>query len=234
MKYVQEQIEAAKGRDIHDFASGSDETSDEEDEVRVRLASKLCGAYMHTLMHKSGRILYGRNRSIAAGEAEDGTIFIVKVTGLAKSPIVLMLKLRAKARIARQRIEVGLPLGKIVNVRKEVFGELKVRSSFVYCLRTDRRMQTFNNLGSQFGDDRPLSTVRFSPDSKLVLTTSWTGDAKLWDLPNLNAIGTKRGHTDKVGGSAWHPTATVGMSAEGVNIATGGGEGDVKLWSLAA
>lgn len=33
---------------------------------------------------------------------------------------------RAKSRIARQRIEVGLPLGKIVNARKEVFAELKV------------------------------------------------------------------------------------------------------------
>ena len=33
---------------------------------------------------------------------------------------------RARARLARQRIEVGLPLGKIVNVRKEVFSELKV------------------------------------------------------------------------------------------------------------
>jgi len=33
LKYVQEQIEAAKGRDIYDFASGSDESSDQEDEV---------------------------------------------------------------------------------------------------------------------------------------------------------------------------------------------------------
>ena len=30
---MQEQIEAAKGRDIYDFASGSDESSDDEDEV---------------------------------------------------------------------------------------------------------------------------------------------------------------------------------------------------------
>lgn len=33
---------------------------------------------------------------------------------------------RAKARIARQRIEVGLPLSKIVNARKEIYSELKV------------------------------------------------------------------------------------------------------------
>jgi len=36
---VQEQIEAAKGRDIYDFASGSDESSDEEDEVSARSCS---------------------------------------------------------------------------------------------------------------------------------------------------------------------------------------------------
>lgn len=92
--------------------------------------------------------------------------------------------------------------------------------------------QSFNNFGSQFGDDRPLSTIRFSPSSQYVLTTSWTGDTKLWDLPNLNPISTKRGHTEKVGGAAWHPFATVGASEEAVNFATGGGEGDVKLWSL--
>lgn len=93
-------------------------------------------------------------------------------------------------------------------------------------------IQTFTNLGSQFGDDRPLSTIRFSPNSKLILTSSWTGTSKIWDLPNLNLVSTKRGHSDRIGGAAWHPTATLGQSSAAVNIATGGGEGDVKLWSL--
>ena len=93
-------------------------------------------------------------------------------------------------------------------------------------------MKTFNNLGSQFGDDRPLSTIRFSPNSKLLLTTSWTGDVKIWDMPNLNPVSTKRGHSDRIGGAAWHPNATVGASDDAVNFASGGGEGDVKLWSL--
>ena len=38
---------------------------------------------------------------------------------------------RAKTRIARQRIEVNLPLGKIVNARKELFSELKTFSNLV-------------------------------------------------------------------------------------------------------
>jgi U4/U6 small nuclear ribonucleoprotein PRP4 len=51
-------------------------------------------------------------------------------------------------------------------------------------------------------------------------------------MPNLNPIATKRGHEDKVGGIAWHPHATVGASEDGLNFASGGGEGTVKLWSL--
>ena len=33
---------------------------------------------------------------------------------------------RARTRIAKQRIEVGLPLGKIVNARKTLYTEMKV------------------------------------------------------------------------------------------------------------
>lgn len=66
----------------------------------------------------------------------------------------------------------------------------------------------------------------------MVLTTSWTGELKTWDMPNLNELSVKRGHTEKIGGAAWHPQATLGLSESAVNIASGGGEGDVKLWSL--
>ncbi|KAK8846690.1 hypothetical protein IAR55_005777 [Kwoniella newhampshirensis] len=181
LKYVQEQIEQARGREGMDVDFSSDESSEEEDEGEFYTEG-------------SDALLEARR----------------KLAGYSLT--------KAQSRIARQRVEVALPLSKIVNMRKELYQNLKA----------------FNNLGSQFGDDRPLSTIRFSPNSKLILTTSWTGDSKLWDLPNLNAVGTKRGHTDKIGGAAWHPQATVGMSEEGLNFATGGGEGSVKLWSLSS
>ncbi|OWZ48445.1 hypothetical protein LQV05_003280 [Cryptococcus neoformans] len=178
LKYVQEQIEQAKGEGGM-VVDESDESSDEDEEGEFYTEG-------------SDDLLEAR-RKIARYSLS-----------------------KARARIARQRREYSVPLGKLVNARKELFKELK----------------SFNNFGSQFGDDRPLSTIRFSPSSQYILTTSWTGDTKLWDLPNLNPISTKRGHTEKVGGAAWHPFATVGASEEAVNFATGGGEGDVKLWSL--
>ncbi|WWC87166.1 uncharacterized protein L201_002052 [Kwoniella dendrophila CBS 6074] len=182
LKYIQEQIEQARGGDGMAVDSDSDDSSDSEEEE---------GEFY---TEGSDDLLEARRK-------------------LARYSLF-----RARKRIARQKIEVGLPLGKIVSLRKEVFTELK----------------TFNNLGSQFGDDRPLSTIRFSPNSQYILTTSWTGDTKIWDLPNLNLVSTKKGHTDKIGGAAWHPQATLpgGISEDGLNFATGGGEGTVKLWSM--
>ncbi|WVF70118.1 hypothetical protein IAT40_004906 [Kwoniella sp. CBS 6097] len=179
LKYIQEQIEQARGGEGMEVDEESDESSEEEEEGEFYT---------------------------------EGTDALLE----ARRKLARYSLSRARTRIARQRAETGLPLGKIVNLRKEVFSELK----------------TFNNLGSQFGDDRPLSTIRFSPNSQYILTTSWTGHSKLWDLPNLNPISTKRGHTDKIGGAAWHPQATLSIGAEGMNFATGGGEGSVKLWSL--
>lgn len=74
--------------------------------------------------------------------------------------------------------------------------------------------------------------VRFSPNGQMILTGSWTGNAKLWDVPNLNLKATLRGHADRVGGVDWHPMATIGQSEQAVNFATGAADHMVKLWSL--
>jgi U4/U6 small nuclear ribonucleoprotein PRP4 len=54
----------------------------------------------------------------------------------------------------------------------------------------------------------------------------------VWDVPNLREVAVRRGHVDKISGAAWHPHATIGLSGSAVNFATGGGEGEVRLWSL--
>jgi U4/U6 small nuclear ribonucleoprotein PRP4 len=62
-------------------------------------------------------------------------------------------------------------------VRRAVYGELK----------------SFTNLGSQIGDSRALSHLRFSPDSNLLLTSSWTGAAKVWSVPNCKEVKSVKG-----------------------------------------
>ncbi|KAL0575970.1 hypothetical protein V5O48_006004 [Marasmius crinis-equi] len=123
---------------------------------------------------------------------------------------------RAQKRIAQQRIDSKMELGRIVEIRKKVFTEVK----------------KFANLGSQIGDDRPISQVRFAPNNSILATGSWSGTVKLWNVPACTPIRSLRGHSDRVGGVAWHPEATLSQGADLVNLASGAGEGNVHLWSL--
>ena len=72
-----------------------------------------------------GRVLYRRTSGVIGSTEKNGEVFFIKV-GHPNLISPARLIHRAKSRIARQRIEVGLPLSKIVNVRKELYSELKV------------------------------------------------------------------------------------------------------------
>ncbi|KAG6821436.1 hypothetical protein H0H93_010160 [Arthromyces matolae] len=139
---------------------------------------------------------------------------------------------RAQKRVAQQRIDSKLSLGRVVDIRKKVFAEVKVsglQATLPYVIDYE---QKFANLGSQIGDERPISQVRFAPNNKILATGSWSGTVKLWNVPACTTITTLRGHEDRVGGVAWHPQATLTQEKGVVNLASGGGEGSVNLWSL--
>ncbi|OBZ74218.1 U4/U6 small nuclear ribonucleoprotein Prp4 [Grifola frondosa] len=123
---------------------------------------------------------------------------------------------RAQKRVAQQWVHSKIPLGRIIDIRKKVFADVK----------------NFTNLGSQIGDDRPISQVRFSPNSKFLATGSWSGNVKLWNVPACTPVRTFRGHNDRVGGVAWHPRATLSQSEDAVNLVSGAGDYSVNLWSL--
>lgn len=123
---------------------------------------------------------------------------------------------RAAQRVAAQKEQAKIPLSRIIATRKDVFSPLK----------------QFTNLGSQIGDTRPISIVRFSPDGKLLGTGSWSGGVKLWHVPDLKEKAVLRGHSDKVSGLSWHPQATITQPSSALNVATGSADGDVMLWNL--
>ncbi|KAK4051242.1 hypothetical protein OIV83_003064 [Microbotryomycetes sp. JL201] len=123
---------------------------------------------------------------------------------------------RARKRIARQRVESTVPLSRLMDVRKAVFANLK----------------SFTNLGSQIGDTRSLSSLRFSPDSSMLLTSSWTGTAKLWSMPACKEVRTIRAHKERIGGVAWHPDATLSQTKTSLNFATGAADNEIKLWAI--
>jgi U4/U6 small nuclear ribonucleoprotein PRP4 len=109
---------------------------------------------------------------------------------------------RAQKRVAQQRIDSRMPLGRIIDIRKRVFAEVK----------------KYGTLGSQIGDERPISQVRFAPTSDILATGSWSGTVKLWNVPACTPIRSLRGHNDRVGGVAWHPQATLSQGSDLVNL----------------
>ncbi|KAJ1863741.1 hypothetical protein LPJ73_000448, partial [Coemansia sp. RSA 2703] len=119
---------------------------------------------------------------------------------------------RARRRIERERVDYGEDLAEIRKRR----------------LALETRLGGYALCGSQVGDTRPLGRVVFTPDSKSLLTGSWSGSIKLWSLPDFQPQRTFRGHTDRVSGLSFHPNS--GSTA--VDFASGAGDGSIFLWSL--
>lgn len=123
---------------------------------------------------------------------------------------------RAKARLAKAREELDTPESQ-KHARTQEFHK-KLRNLTIYC--------------SQIGDTRPVSSCQFSPNSKMLATSSWSGLCKLWSIPDCQPIRTLRGHTHQVGAIVFHPRATVSLPSTGCCLASCSTDGSVKLWNL--
>ena len=126
---------------------------------------------------------------------------------------------RAKDRIANQKLESTIPLRTHIKYRKGI----------------KDRLAKFDLYGTQIAGDRPVSLVRFSPSGSILAAGNWSGGVKLLDVPSLDETRSLRGHTDRIGGITWFPSATLPSSnvePSSVNLATTGGEGNIHLWSL--
>lgn len=126
---------------------------------------------------------------------------------------------RARRKMEFQKLEHGIPLRTHVKHRNEIKEKLK----------------GFDLFGSQIAAERPVSICRFAPNGETLAAGNWGGSIRLMDVPNLETQKLWKGHNDRVGGIAWYPGATIpssGVSADAVNLASGGGEGNIQLWSL--
>ncbi|CAK7263163.1 hypothetical protein SEPCBS119000_000342 [Sporothrix epigloea] len=126
---------------------------------------------------------------------------------------------RTRRQLALQRAESAIPLRTHVKFRDQV----------------KSRLRGFELQASLPIGDRNISMTRIAPSGTLAAVGNFGGSLGLYRLPDLDHARTLRGHTGKISGLAWFPGATLpesGVSADTVNLASGGAEGLVHLWSL--
>ena len=82
-------------------------------------------------------------------------------------------------------------------------------------------------MGSQVGDTRPLSSCHFSPNSEFLATGSFTGNVKVWKVPELEEVHKIAAHELNIGCVAWHPGALVSIGEDECCLATCSANGEV-------
>ncbi|KAL2874011.1 hypothetical protein SGCOL_010787 [Colletotrichum sp. CLE4] len=126
---------------------------------------------------------------------------------------------RARRRVQFQKAESTIPLRTHVKFRKQI----------------KEKLEGFELQGSQTAGDRHVSMTRLSPNGEVVAVGNWGGGLKLIEIPSMEAKMNLRGHTQKISGISWYPGSTLpegNVSPDTVNLASGGAEGLVHLWSL--
>ena len=76
----------------------------------------------------------------------------------------------------------------------------------------------------QMGHTKGVFSVAFSPDSKCILSGSWDGTLKLWNLNAGKEIRTFSGHTSLV--------SSVAFSPDGKFVLSGSNDNTLKLWDI--
>lgn len=74
---------------------------------------------------------------------------------------------------------------------------------------SQRKASAISIFCSQIGDARPISFCRFSNDSKMLITASWSGLSKVWSVPECKLLHVLKGHKCNVSSANFHPKATI-------------------------
>ena len=83
---------------------------------------------------------------------------------------------------------------------------------------------------SQFAEERPLSSIRYSPEGSLAATGSLSCNVNIWNTKDLNHVDTLRGHQERITSVTWHPDAFTSISGKSL-LASSAADATCKIWN---
>ncbi|MEL6836207.1 MAG: WD40 repeat domain-containing protein [Bacteroidota bacterium] len=137
----------------------------------------------------------------------------------ARAEAAAMANFNAAKVLETARVDSTLAL-RMAMKNYELFPEQAITSAFVHGLIGDYHNQFYQT--SFAGHSAEISAVAFSPDGQTVLTGSYDGTAKLWNLSG-EELQTFPGHGDAI--------SAVAFSPGGDTIATASYDRTARLWS---
>lgn len=96
------------------------------------------------------------------------------------------------------------------------------------------KIKTLRQYASNFsnlGDDRPLTSCRFSSSGHMVATTSWSESLCLWQMPAAATSVRLKGHKERVTSVDFHPFSGSTLSATAANVVSASADNTAKLWA---
>lgn len=96
-----------------------------------------------------------------------------------------------------------------LNIRRELVENPSldaIENRYVSSLYSTCKELSINS--SQFGDDRPLSCVRYAPNGQQVATASLSCYIKIWDVSDLGCVETIQGHKERITSLSWRPESS--------------------------
>ena len=127
-------------------------------------------------------------------------------------------ELEKEEELPAKRMRTGAHTDKVVDERLKQVGELR----------------KFVNLSSQVEDmraARPLSSISFSPNQKMIATASWSGSVKIWESETFQQVKQFRGHSERATQVLFHPQTSGELSSEGMQVDDGAATSKVDLIS---
>jgi U4/U6 small nuclear ribonucleoprotein PRP4 len=80
----------------------------------------------------------------------------------------------------------------------------------------------YDIIASQYVDTRCVSRGDLSTDGSLFATSGWSGDCKIWSIPDCEHKATLKGHNDRAICIKFHP--------DNKSLATCSADKTIKLW----